>query len=116
MNSWIEILNKFIDKTPLFPAGALSAFTVIVLRKTGILTDLMAVDSWVWMFGIFCSWVTLVTWVNNAWTRGGITLMDRVGRWRNQAAEVEKLNILNEKQKNLLEYLKTKGMRQFQAY
>lgn len=62
MNSVLDILNKFVEKTVLFPAGALTALTVLLARGYGYFVDLRAEVTWLSMAGIFCAWVTATLW------------------------------------------------------
>lgn len=116
MSGWLDIVNKFLEKTPLFPAGALSALTILILRRLGHLSDLNDPASWVIMAGIFCAWVTLALWLHSPLARAGNAVGAKIERWRNKAAEIRKLDIVTDDQGYYLAYLKAKEMREFQAW
>ena len=116
MSTWLDVLNKFLEKTPLFPAGAFAALTIIILREYGFLSDMRDPGSWVAMAGIFCIWLTIFVSCQSLWTRAWAFLSVRFLNFRNRKTEVQKLQILTDKQRYYLVWLKAKDMRHFQAW
>jgi hypothetical protein len=57
---WSELVKALLEKTVLFPSGALCGLTVFVLRSNGYLTNVKDEATWIAIAGIFCGWVSVL--------------------------------------------------------